>query len=180
MATTNNIVSAVFDNQMQAEQCVTQLRANGVPDDAISIISQHGGQVSTTHADGSVAEEHADDKGSGMLKGALAGGAVGALFGLAAFMIPGVGPFITAGAFASALGTAGGAAASGAIVGATAGGLAGLMMNYGVSEEDAHMYEQRLSQGGVVVLVDTSKAPNASQVHQVLGAAGGRGSAYVS
>lgn len=177
---TNNIVSAVFENRMQAEQCVMQLRSNGVPDDAISIIAQHEGDVTATRADGSNADDHADNKGSGAMKGAMTGGAVGALFGLGAFLIPGVGPFITAGWLASTLGFAGGAAVSGAIVGATAGTLTGLMMNYGVSEEDAHMYEQRLSQGGVVLLVDTSKVPNPAQVNQVIGAAGGRGSAYMS
>lgn len=174
-----NVVSAVFDNRMQAEQCVMQLRANGVPDDAVSIVAQHEGDVTATHMNGSNADDHSDNKGSGAVKGALAGGTVGALFGLAAFLIPGVGPFVTAGWLATTLGYAGGAAASGAIVGATAGTIAGLLMNYGVSEEDAHMYEQRLSQGGVVVLVDTTKVPNAAQVNQIMGAAGGRGSAYV-
>lgn len=173
------VVSAAFENQAQAEQCVMQLRANGIPDDAISVIAQHQGEVTTTHGDGSHGD-HADNKGSGAMKGAMAGGAVGALFGLAAFMIPGVGPFITAGWLASTLGYAGGAAVSGAIVGATAGGISGMLMNYGVSKEDAQMYEQHLGQGGVVVMVDTSQVPNPQIVQQVMRSSGGRGSAYVA
>ncbi len=169
MANTNPIVSESFENRMAAEQCVSELRRSGVPDNAISVLARKDGEVVTTHPDGSNAETHADNAATGMAKGALAGGTVGALFGLAAFMIPGVGPFITAGALASSLGLAGGAAASGAIIGATAGGIAGLLMKYGVTEEDAHRYEQRLNTGGVVVIVDTSKVPNPASVYQILG-----------
>jgi uncharacterized membrane protein len=171
MAESNHILSEAFDSRVQAEQCIVELRRTGVPDDAISIIARNEGEVVTTHPDGSDATRHADNAGSGAVKGVLAGGAVGALFGLAAFMIPGVGPIITAGALASTLGLAGGAAASGAIVGAAAGGLAGLMMNYGVSREDAQAYEQRLNRGGVVVMVDTRKVPNPPAVAQILGPA---------
>jgi uncharacterized membrane protein len=169
MGNNNHIVSEAFDSRMEAEQCITELRRSGVPDDAISIVARNEGEIDTTHPDGSNAERHSDNAGTGAAKGALAGGTVGALFGLAAFLIPGVGPIITAGALASTLGFAGGAAVSGAIVGATAGGIAGLLMNYGVSEEDAHAYEQRLNRGGVVVMVDTRKAPNAPAVYQILG-----------
>ena len=171
MADSNYILSEAFDNRIDAEQCVSELRRNGVPDDAISIIARQEGHVEATHPDGTSAENHADTPATGAMKGALAGGTVGALFGLAAFAIPGVGPIITAGALASALGLAGGAAASGAIVGAAAGGIAGLLMNYGVSREDAQAYEQRLNRGGVVVLVDTRKAPNPPVVAQILGPA---------
>jgi uncharacterized membrane protein len=169
MAENTYIISEAFDSRIDADQCVRELRRNGVPDDAISIIARQEGHVEATHPDGSSAENHADTAASGAAKGALAGGTVGALFGLAAFAIPGVGPIITAGALASALGLAGGAAASGAIVGAAAGGIAGLLMNYGVSREDAQAYEQRLNHGGVVVMVDTRKAPNPPAVAQILG-----------
>jgi uncharacterized membrane protein len=165
----NHIISEVFDNRIDAERCVMELRRSGVPDDAISVIARTEGQVDVTHPDGTNATTHADNAASGAAKGALAGGTVGALFGLAAFAIPGVGPLITAGALASALGLAGGAAAGGAIVGAAAGGIAGMLMNYGLSAEDAHAFEQRLNRGGVVVMVDTRKAPNPPAVAQILG-----------
>lgn len=178
MANNTPIVSEVFDNRMAAEQCVSELRRSGVPDDAISVIARHEGELETKHPDGSNAERHADNAGTGALKGALAGGTVGALFGLAAIFIPGVGPFITAGAFASTLGTAAGAAASGAIVGAAAGGIAGLLMKYGITEEDARRYEQRLNAGGVVVMVDTARVPNPAAVYQILGPAHTAGRRY--
>jgi uncharacterized membrane protein len=175
-----NIVSAVFDNQAQAEQALSQLRAQGIPDRSISIIAQHSDRLNTGHSDVKDLDDH-DNKASGMAKGALAGAGIGALFGLAALAIPGVGPFITAGALAEALGVTGGAVASGAIVGGTAGGLSAVLLDYGVNKDDAAFYEQRLHQGGVFVAVDVSEVPqHEAIVRTALQQAGGRSSAYMS
>ncbi|MEA2553358.1 MAG: hypothetical protein QOJ65_1534 [Fimbriimonadaceae bacterium] len=175
------IVSAVFEDQMQAEQALQQLRANGVPDSSISVVAQHPETIDST---GGVNVQDADDhdnKGSGLAKGAAIGAGTGALFGLAAFFIPGIGPFVTAGALANALGYAGGAAVSGAIVGGTAGGLAGVLMDYGVDKDDAEYYQERIGQGGVFVAVDTAGSPqNEDVIRQVLQSAGGRSSAYMA
>ena len=92
-------VTAVFENQAQAEQAVAALRGMGVNDAHLSFISRHAGDSATDGAD-------VPDVGDGAGKGLLAGAGVGAIFGLAAAMIPGVGPFITAGWLASALGAA--------------------------------------------------------------------------
>ena len=86
--------------------------------------------------------------------GAAWGGVVGlAAFGLAALLIPGVGPFITAGVLASALGATGGAIASGAIVGGASGALAGAFAKAGYSREEADFYGSTVERGGVLVAV---------------------------
>ena len=90
-----------------------------------------------------------------MVRGLLAGAGLGALAGIAALAIPGVGPFVAAGAIAQS--AIGGAAVTGAALGITAGGLAGALADHGVSEEDARYYEGRVNSGGVFVLVDTSR-----------------------
>jgi hypothetical protein len=175
-----NIVSAVFESHAQAEQAIQQLRSQGVPDASISVVAQHEGQTTQTDASGHDIADH-DNKASGTMKGLSIGAGVGALFGLAAAVIPGIGPFITAGALAEVLGTAGGAAAAGAIVGGTAGSIAGMLMDYGVSKEDAHYYEQRIKEGGVFVAVDTQGMPaNEQIIRQTLQAAGGKTSAYMA
>jgi hypothetical protein len=84
-----------------------------------------------------------------------AGAGAGLLFGLAALAIPGVGPFITAGALASALGTTGGALAAGAIVGGTSGAIAGGLSKAGYSKDEAEFYGPAVERGGVLVAVDT-------------------------
>lgn len=169
------IVSAIFDDRSQAERAVSQLRSAGIPDKAISIIAQHEGSNTPTTSDGGgQINDDADNKGSGIGKGVGIGAGVGALFGLAALAIPGVGPFITAGALASTLGATGGSIAAGAIVGGTAGGLSGALMNYGVSEEDSHYYEERIGKGGMFVSVDTAEAGvEPSQASEILFSNGG-------
>ena len=146
-----NIVSAVFDSHSEAETAVRALQQAGVRDGALSVIARKGdgdgdyGDVDTKDADG-----------GGALKGAIMGGGAGALLGIAALAIPGVGPLVAAGAIASS--AIPGAAAIGAGVGAVAGGLTGLLTEHGVSDEDAGYYEGRIQDGGVFVSVDTADA----------------------
>src|SRR5688572_33054848 len=99
-------VTAVFDNDAQAERAVDELRNKGVTEADVAYVAKDADGRMTT--DGDVLDGDTDDKAEavakGAGKGALAGAGTGALFGLAAVAIPGVGPFITAGWLASALG----------------------------------------------------------------------------
>lgn len=145
-----NIVSAVFDSQSEAETAVRELRQAGVSDSALSVIARHEG----AGGDYGGADTHeVKEKGEGLIKGAIGGAGVGALLGIAALAIPGVGPLAAAGAIASTAIPE--AAAIGAGAGALTGGLTGLLTKHGVSEEDARYYEQRINDGGVFVSVDT-------------------------
>ena len=163
-----NLVSAVFDSQSEAERAVTQLRGAGVSDSAISIIAQHDGTNTTT--DGSGAEAATDVVGKTAL-----GAGVGTLLGIAALAIPGVGPLAAAGAIAAT--AVPGAALTGAAVGAAAGGLAGLLSDHGVDDADAAYYEDRVNNGGVFVSVDTRDAGiDAATARDILYNAGGHSS----
>lgn len=175
----HNVISASFDSRLDAQRCIDGLKSSGVSDDAISIIAQDDSGHLQANVGGELDHDQSDNKGTGMLKGAAAGGAVGAIFGIAAFVIPGLGPFITAGWLATSLGAAGAATAAGAIIGATAGSISALLMNYGVSESDARLYEDQVRQGGVILLVDASKVTNPDAIRSVFSFHGGRGSAYV-
>ena len=147
-----NIVSAVFDSHSEAETAVRELRSAGVRDSALSIIAQHDGKNTTTDGGGN----NAGSDTGGLVKGVLGGAGVGALLGIAALAIPGVGPLAAAGAIAASAVPEG--AAIGAAVGAATGGLTGLLSKHGVSDEDATYYEQRINSGGIFVSVDTSDA----------------------
>jgi uncharacterized membrane protein len=163
-----NLVSAVFDSQGEAERAVSDLRANGVEDSAISLIAQTDGKNTTT--DGSGAETATDVIG----KTALGAGA-GTLLGIAALAIPGVGPLVAAGAIAASAIPA--AALTGAAVGAAAGGLAGLLTDHGVDADDAGYSEERVNNGGVFVSVDTRNAGLSSDAaRDLLYSAGGHSS----
>ncbi len=170
-----NRITAVFDSQAHAEQAVSALRQMGITDNNLSIVARHGDNAEMS---GGGSASHGDDSASGAGKGLLAGAGVGALFGLAAALIPGVGPFITAGALATSLGATAGGAAAGAIVGGTTGAVAGALANAGYDEHEAHYYGSAVEQGGVFVAVDTDNSlVSADQVRAVLAQHGGRSAA---
>ena len=162
------LVSAVFDNHSEAERAVSELRSAGLDDSAVSMIAQHDGKNTTT--DGAGENAAVDVVGKTAL-----GAGVGTLLGVAALAIPGVGPFIAAGAIASV--AVPGAALTGAAVGAAAGGLAGLLTDHGVNKDDAGYYESRISDGGVFVSVDTSNVGlSAAEASDILYRNGGHNS----
>ena len=155
----DRIASAVFDSREEAERALSDLRSEGINEDAISIIGRHGEQESSDRIEGSTSADNDDGEGpnvSGGAKGMLGGALAGGLLGVAALAIPGVGPLAAAGAIAS--GAIPGAAAIGAGIGAGVGGLTGLMTGHGVSEEDATYYEGRIKDGGIFLSVETDKA----------------------
>jgi len=160
-------VTAVFDDRTQAERAISELRRRGIPDAQMSIVSRRPEDVDVTAG-------RADDKtGERVGKGALAGAGVGTLFGLAALLIPGVGPFITAGVLASALGATGGAIASGAIVGGTSGALAGAFSKAGYSRDEAEFYGSGVERGGVLGAVEADDM-SSERLRSELAQLGGR------
>jgi uncharacterized membrane protein len=160
-------VTAVFDDRTQAERAITELRRRGIADADMSIVARRSDDVEVTG-------KPADDKtGERIGKGALAGAGVGTLFGLAALLIPGVGPFITAGVLGTALGATGGAIASGAIVGGASGALAGAFAKAGYSREEADFYGSTIERGGVLVAVEGDEV-SAARLRSELAQLGGR------
>ena len=160
-------VTAVFDDRTQAERAIAELRRRGISDSEMSIVSRRPDDIDVT---GRATD---DTTGERVGKGALAGAGVGTLFGLAALLIPGVGPFVTAGVLASALGATGGAIASGAIVGGTSGALAGAFSKAGYSRDEAEFYGSTVERGGVLVAVDADDV-SAERLRSELTQLGGR------
>ena len=166
-----HIEAAVFETDAAAERAVKELRDAGIPERAISVVGRHGDEEATR---GDADHGDADNKGSGAAKGAAVGAGVGAVAGVAALAIPGIGPFIAAGGLIEALGITGSAAVTSAAVGATAGGLTGALVDYGMSEEDARYYEERIHEGGVRVAVEAARPGDDELARRVLAGAGGR------
>jgi hypothetical protein len=152
-----NRITAVFPTRAEAERAVDWLRSRGVPDSQISVMARHEGDTAAM-AERTGAERVDDDAGSDIARGAgtglAAGAGIGALFGLAAAAIPGIGPFITAGALAHALGATAGGAVAGAIVGGTSGAIAGALAKWGLDQADAEWYGGEIERGGYFVAAD--------------------------
>lgn len=164
---TRNVASAVFDSRNEAERAIAALRAQGVSDRSISALSRHDDDFQHEHDHGD--HVHTDTKASGTGKGIAIGAGTGALAGLAALAIPGVGPFLAMGAVAEAIGVVGSAAATSAVVGGAIGGLTGALMKYGVDEDDARYFEDRIQKGGYWVGVDLDDSgANRNQVQAIL------------
>jgi len=124
--------------------------------DRVSVIAknadQEGGQIAGKDVKGT--QERGDTEaqegaGIGATAGTVLGGVGGLLVGLEALLIPGVGPFLAAGTVATTL--------AGAGIGAAGGGLIGALTGLGIPEEQAQMYNERISQGDYLVIVDGSE-----------------------
>src|SRR5579859_7852408 len=141
--TRGSTVVGVFDDRDDAREAIEALKEDGFTGDAISILSPD------KQATQDIAEETGTHAGSGAATGAVAGGILGGLggwlVGIGALVIPGIGPFIAAGAFAAALG--------GAAIGAGIGAIAGALMGMGVPEEHAKYYEGEARAGKTLVTV---------------------------
>lgn len=132
-------ITRVYDTYPQAQRVVSDLEASGITADHISIIANK--HVSKEYSDA----EQSSGAATGAGLGAVVGGGAGLLAGLGLLAIPGLGPVVAAGWLAvTALGAAGGAAA---------GGIIGLLVDTGVSEDDAHVYSEVIRRGGTMVTV---------------------------
>jgi uncharacterized protein (TIGR02271 family) len=136
-------VVGVFEDTAEARRAIEALKEAGFTGEHISVLAP---DRDDTRA---VAEETGTRAGEDAAKGAVAGGILGGLggwlVGIGALAIPGVGPLLAAGAFATALG--------GAAIGAGVGAIAGALVGMGVPQEHAEYYEGEVKSGRTLVTV---------------------------
>ncbi len=133
-------VVGLFETLEQANEAWEALIGSGFEKGDISVIA-HNGDV----------EIHDEATTAGATGGAILGGSLGILAGLAALTIPGVGPALVAGPLVGGL--------VGAGAGALSGGLVGSLVDAGVAEEDAAVYWEGVRRGGALVVVNTAGDP---------------------
>ncbi|MBD2033710.1 YsnF/AvaK domain-containing protein [Leptolyngbya sp. FACHB-321] len=146
-----------FPTRRAAEQALHELRDSGFPMDRVSVVAQDGDRKGSIA--GASKSEHGDNKAddgakAGALSGGALGGLTGLLVGLGALAIPGLGPIMLAGAAATALATT----AAGTAIGAAAGTLLGGLIGMGIPEDRAKVYNDRVSAGEYLVMVDGTDA----------------------
>ena len=132
-------VSKLYDSYSQAQRAVEALEQAGFSSSEVSLISRY-------RDDNTLADE-ASDTTTGATAGAVVGGGTGLLAALGIIAIPGIGPLVAAGVLATTL--------VGAAGGSVVGGLIGALTDYGVSEEDAHVYSEGVRRGSSLVTVRT-------------------------
>src|SRR5260221_1420551 len=149
-------VVGVFEDRTRAQRAVEELRRAGFWEDQVGVIARHyesAGAVTTAES-GSKWEE-------GAVTGAIAGAGVGGLWalGIAAGMLPAIGPVIAGGLLASVLASAAG--------GAAVAGLVGALIGLGIPEDEARYYEGEFKAGRTLVAVQAEgRAPEALSIMQ--------------
>jgi uncharacterized membrane protein len=145
-------IFGVFDDPLAARRAVEQLRSSTLNIDDVSIVSRASGEPSAADEDVTAGE------------GAAVGAVWGGLVGLAALLIPGIGPFVALGAL--------GAALTGAVTGAVVGGITAALVDFsGIPEAEARGYEDLVREGKTLIAVK-APAESAAEIRSVLNAAG--------
>lgn len=150
-----NLTLGTFTAREDAEKAINQLHNElSVSHDDISYVYRNTeGETKEVNTENVSSNTPAE----GAKTGAVIGGSIGALAGIAAVVgvIPVVGPIFAAGPLLAALGLTGavGATAAGAVTGAAAGGLIGALANLGVGKETAQRYADRVTAGNVLLAV---------------------------
>ena len=143
----------VFSNRHDAEYALHELRDSGFPMDTVSVVVRDADKISDiagAEVRDQVGNKADDGAVSGAITGGTLGGLTGLLVGLGALAIPGIGPVMLAGATATAIATT----LSGAGIGAAAGSLIGALIGLGIPEERARVYNERVSRGEYLIIID--------------------------
>ncbi len=155
-------VYAIATSEGQANQIVDNLTRSGFSANDISaLFPDKDSTHQFSHEKHTKAPEGAI---TGATTGGVVGGTLGLLAGIGALAIPGLGPFIAAGPLMAAL--------SGAAAGATVGGIAGALVGLGIPELEAKRYENRVSEGNILLSVHAVNGDQVDRAKDILNAAG--------
>jgi hypothetical protein len=162
-------VAGILNSRSEAEIAVERLRAIGIDNDHINLLTPDDGERAIAH----VATTETEQPGTGPAIGGVVGGALGAAGGMsmgmavASLLIPGVGPVLAIGVAAAAI-----LGAGGAVGGAVAGEALEDSMARGLPIDELFVYEHALRQGQTVVIVFTDDETQADRARQILSDAG--------
>lgn len=140
----------IFPSRQEAEHALRELRDAGFNMDKVSVVARDAGRddrMGGAEVSKSPGEQAAGGAAAGASAGAVTGGIMGLIGGLGVLAIPGVGPIAEVGVvLANTL--------LGSGLGAAGGGLVGALIGWGIPEERAQYYGDRVEQGDYVVLVE--------------------------
>ena len=162
-------VLGLFLERANAEEAIKDLNEAGFRRNEVSILARE--EVVEDIVDDERGEAAVESAGVGALGGTALGGLVGLIAGASALVIPGIGPALAAGTWATVLGTT----AAGAGIGAAYGGFVGALIGFGVAEEQTHIYVEGMERGGLLLLVQTEDADRLQLAEEIMTANGGRG-----
>lgn len=142
-----------FATREDAEFALQELQNSGFNMDRVSIVAKN---VESTDKIGgaevkSASEQAQGGAAAGATAGAMTGGLMGLIGGLGVIALPGVGAVAELGiVLANTL--------LGSGIGAASGGFIGALVGWGVPEDRARYYDEMLSQGRYVILMEGTRA----------------------
>ena len=140
-------VAALFSDPAQAQQAIHDLKQAGFRGEDIGLALRDRDAQGALRVE--TGAQAAADIGQDAASGGLLGGLVGLLVGAGALAIPGIGPIVAGGVFASVLGST----AVGAGLGMVGGGIIGALVHLGLTEHQANYFASGFHEGGVLVTV---------------------------
>jgi uncharacterized membrane protein len=152
-------VIGVYNTMSEAEQAVHMLDKGSFPIKQVSIVAQDMQSEKEVHGyvtTGDVAR-------AGANTAAWVGGFFGLLVGAAFIWVPGFGPLLVAGSFASMLL----GSMEGVVAGAAGGGLLGALVGWGVSKKHVIKYEEHLKSGKYLLMAH-GNADEVARAHTIL------------
>jgi len=129
-------LAALFHQLADARNATQELVESGFSQESISLVASHPDTMRPAVQDAE--------------KGALIGGLAGLFLGLSELAVPGVGLVLVGGWLAATL--------LGAGVGAAAGGMVGLLVEAGISHEQAGQFAEKIRRGSTLVLVKAEES----------------------
>jgi hypothetical protein len=151
-------VYAIATSEFQASGIVDDLIDSGFSSNDVSVLFP---DKQTTHEFSHEKNTKAPEGAvTGATTGGLVGGTLGLLAGVGALAIPGVGPLIAAGPLLAAL--------SGVAAGAAVGGVAGGLIGSGIPEIEAKRYENRISEGNILISVHAESGDDVDRAKSIL------------
>lgn len=153
----NKIVVAIYDDIVVARRVVEDLVNADFARNSISLVTNDAhNQYSHYLEKGYIARDDAVTASEVAGFGAVVGGLMGTLFGLAALTMPDIGLAIAVGPIVAGL--------TGALAGAIAGGIVGTLLKSGVPEDEAPYYAEGIRRGGTLISVQTSDTLRAEDI----------------
>lgn len=162
-------VIGLFLERENAEQAIDALNEADFTKNEVSILASE--EVVEDVVDDERRESAVESAGAGALGGTALGGLVGLIAGASTLVIPGIGPALAFGTWATVLGTT----AAGAGIGAAYGGFVGALIGFGVAEEQTHIYVEGVERGGIILLVQPEEPERLQTAHDTMLENGGRG-----
>jgi hypothetical protein len=139
----------VFSSRQDAEYALNELRDAGFNMDKVSVVVQnadHHGQLGGAEVSDTKGEQIAGGTKAGATAGATTGSIIALVGSLGVLALPGVGAAAEVGILLANT-------IFGGLVGAATGALAGALIGWGVPEDKARYYDERVAQGDYLVVV---------------------------